>query len=61
MFTKPLTRAPRYILNRFELSHDLSHKFLKYYEAKLHFKSASLSTDNCRTSRMSSFYNISNH
>ena len=43
---------------------DLSHKFLKrikVYEAKLHVKSTSFSTDNSRTSSLSIVYHISNH
>ena len=64
MFTKPLTRAPRYILIKsFFLAigqsylHDLSHN---YYEVKLHVKSASFSTDNGRTSRFSFSCRFSN-
>ena len=65
MFTKPLTRVPLYILIKsffvaigLSYLHDLSHKFLKrlkLYEAKLHVKSTSFSTDNSRTSRLSIF------
>ena len=32
-----------------------------YYEVKLYVKSASFSTDNSRTSRLSIFYRLSNH
>ena len=70
MFTKPLTRAPWYILIKSffvaigrSYLHDLSPKFWKdwnYYEVKLHVKSASFSTDNGQTSRFSFFYRISN-
>ena len=68
---KPLTRVSRYILIKsFFLAiggsylHDLSRTFLKrlnYYEVKVHVKSASFSTDNSRTLRLSIFYRISNH
>ena len=55
MFTKQLTRAPQYILiksssfyiARLKLSHDLSRRFLK--TSKIHFKSASFSTEIGRT------------
>ena len=69
MFTKPLTRVPLYILTKsffvaigLSYLHDLSHKFLKrlkLYEAKLHVKSTSFSTDNSRTCPF--FYHICNH
>ena len=68
MFTKPGTGAPRYIpIKSFFLAigqsylHDLSHTFSKRLRVKLYFKSASLTTDNGRTSRLSSFNSISNH
>ena len=71
---KQITRAPRYILiQSFFLAigwsylHDLSQTFFKKIETtmrwnlKLHVKSASFSTDNSWTSRLSIFYCISNH
>ena len=68
MFTKSGTGAPRYIpIKSFFLAigqsylHDLSHTFSKRLRVKLYFKSASLTTDNGRTSRLSSFNSISNH
>ena len=71
MFTKPLTRAPWYMLIKslflaigWSYLHDLSHRFLKdwnYYKVKLQDKSALFSTDNSQTSRLSIFYRISNH
>ena len=70
MFTKPLTRAPRYILIKFffleiglsylndsSLTHVIKNIVTTInYEGELHFKSALISTDNGRTSRLSSLY-----
>ena len=71
MFTKLLTRAPRYILIKafflaIPLSYllDLSHAFLKRLKllwGEIAFQNSSLSTDNGRTSILSSFHRIFNH
>ena len=70
MFTKPLTRAPWYILIKsffvaigLSYLHDLSATFLKRLKllwGEFHVKSASFSTDNSQTSRFSFCYRISN-
>ena len=71
MFTKPLTRAPRYILIKafflaVALSYllDLSRAFLKRLKllwGEIAFQTSSLSTDNGQTSMLSSFHRISTH
>ena len=71
MFTKPLTKAPRYILIKsfflaigwsyLQVFHTLFKKDWNYYDVKMHVKSASFSTDNSRTSRLCIFYRIFNH
>ena len=68
MFTKPLTRAPRYVLIKFfflaiasSFLYDLSQTFLKRgYEVKLQFKSASLIWREKKTYFLSSLFTCRN-
>ena len=64
MFTKPRTKAHRYILIKplfLAIFHTRFQRDWNHLEVKFYVKSASFSTGNGQTSRLSIFYCVSNH